>query len=415
MPTLPFGDDMHAMLCEIGAIFQKAGFSCYVVGGAVRDHFLGKISLDYDLTTNATPQQVQKLFKNVIPTGLLHGTVTVRHKKHSFEITTFRTEAGYSDARHPDAVSFNATIDEDLQRRDFTINAITYNLATHTFYDPLHGQQDLQNGVLKAIGIATERFAEDALRMLRAVRFIAQIPHLTLDGSTQQAIVSQLLALNKVSKERITQEWCKLLQGQNTSVALELAGEVGMLALLCPYPIHTDQKVTMGLISPTLPLVRAAALFYCAALSNPVANTMTLLTSYKASTRVKKTIAHYQAMSHYLLTTSITSDGDVRRFMAMCGLTSINDVLTLAKAQSLTHSTAFAKETLAGRIEEIATQKPPLSLSDLAVNGQDLLSWGVPAGPKLGLTLHDLLSAVLENPALNEKKALHQLMLATNS
>lgn len=412
MNPVPFGNAMHALLCEVGAVFLNAGFSCYVVGGAVRDHFLGKISLDYDLTTDATPQQVQKLFRNVIPTGLAHGTVTVRHKKHSFEVTTFRTEGSYTNARHPDAVSFDATIDEDLQRRDFTINAITYNLATHTFYDPLNGQADLQNGVLKAIGVASERFAEDALRMLRAVRFISQIPNLVLDEATKSAIASQLPSLSKVSKERVIQEGCKLLAGVNAEAALIWAGEVGMLSLLCPYPLHTPQKNALGLISPSLPLVRAAALLFCPTEANPVQTTMVLLTSYKVSTLIKKTVTHYQTMVLYLQTQAMVSDGDLRRFISVCGIEALDSVLLLAQAMQH-HSTEIHPLTM--RIQAILDQNPPLSLSELAVNGQDLLQWGIPAGPQLGGTLHRLLDAVLEDPTLNDKNALHQMVLAIDS
>ncbi len=414
MATPPFGSDMDTLLEEVGAVFTNAGFSCYVVGGAVRDYFLGKLSLDYDLTTDATPQQVQKLFKNVIPTGLLHGTVTVRHKKHSFEVTTFRTEAGYTDARHPDAVCFNATIDEDLQRRDFTINAITYNLATRSFYDPLNGQHDLQTGTLKAIGVASERFAEDALRMLRAVRFIAQMPHLTLDTETKQAIVSQLPSLNKVSKERITQEWCKLLAGSNVEASLNLADEVGMLALLCPYPILLAQKVAVGLISPSLPLVRAAALLCCATCTKPVSETAALLAKYKVSNAVKKTITHYQTMASDVRTKPPKNDAEVRSCLSVCGLDAVDDVLLLAEAQSTAQGISFDWGNLGERIKQIIAQTPPLSLSDLAITGQDLLKWGMPAGPVLGATLHQLLVMVVENPDLNDKETLHQLALAIN-
>ena len=162
-------------LVKIGGIFRKNGFKAYLVGGAVRDMILGKKGHDYDLATNATPRQVMGIFKKVIPTGIAHGTVTIHIFGMQIETTTFRTEADYTDGRHPDSIKFATTIEEDLSRRDFTMNAIAADLESGELTDPFDGQKDLRNKIIRTVGEPQERFAEDGLRPVRAVRFSGQL------------------------------------------------------------------------------------------------------------------------------------------------------------------------------------------------------------------------------------------------
>src|SRR5271157_4062057 len=190
---------------EFASVFKAAGFQCHLVGGAVRDMLLGRPHTDFDIATDALPPQVIPLFRRVIPTGIKHGTVTVHFKGTTFEVTTFRTEAAYGDGRRPDSVTFSPSIMDDLARRDFTINAIAYDLLTDRVADPHGGRQDLRNGIIRAIGNASDRFREDGLRPLRACRFAAQLGF-TVEEATRQAIPGNLDVLAMVSAERVRDE-----------------------------------------------------------------------------------------------------------------------------------------------------------------------------------------------------------------
>ena len=163
------------LLKDFGKVFSSAGFKAYLVGGAVRDMFMKKPAHDWDVATNATPQDVIKLFKFVVPTGIEHGTVTVHYKGVEIEVTTFRTEAGYSDGRHPDSINYAATIEEDLARRDFTMNAIAASLEDGSVVDPYGGQEDIKKKLIRTVGQAHERFMEDGLRPVRALRFASKL------------------------------------------------------------------------------------------------------------------------------------------------------------------------------------------------------------------------------------------------
>ena len=189
--------------------FSQAGFSLYIVGGAVRDHLLNRPIEDYDFTTDALPSDVMTLFSHVLPTGIEHGTVTVLFEKQSFEVTTFRTEEAYLDGRHPSSVSFKATLPEDLKRRDFTINAFAVDLTSGHIIDLNGGMEDLKKQSIRAIGKPEERFAEDGLRILRACRFAAKLDF-TIEEVTLRAMKQLRYMLQKVSSERIRDELFKL-------------------------------------------------------------------------------------------------------------------------------------------------------------------------------------------------------------
>ena len=163
------------ILKKMNEIFVQHGYKAYLVGGAVRDMLMGKEPHDWDVTTDATPEQVMSIFRKVIPTGIAHGTVTVHFMKNEIEVTTFRTESDYSDGRHPDKVEYTGNIEEDLSRRDFTINAIASYLGDGTITDPFHGRDDIKRKVIRTVGNPLERFSEDGLRPVRAVRFSAQL------------------------------------------------------------------------------------------------------------------------------------------------------------------------------------------------------------------------------------------------
>ncbi len=222
-----------AILCDLAAIFSKSGFSIYLVGGAVRDMLLRKIPGDFDIATNATPEQVIGLFKHAIPTGIEHGTVTIPFKGSFFECTTFRAEIGYADGRHPDRVEYAEAIEEDLSRRDFCMNAIAASIPEGKLIDPYQGMKDIQSGIIRTVGNPLERFTEDGLRPIRALRFSSQLGF-TIHQDTLNAIPESIAIIEKVSPERIRDEFIKILLSPKPSTALRLMEKTGILKLLIP-------------------------------------------------------------------------------------------------------------------------------------------------------------------------------------
>ena len=237
------------VLKDFNSHFERAGFKAYLVGGAVRDIFLHKKPHDFDVATNATPQDVMKLFKVVIPTGFEHGTVTVHFEGLEIEVTTFRTESGYSDGRHPDSVNYAATIEEDLSRRDFTINAIAADLKNGKIVDPFGGRRDIKKKVIRTVGKARDRFTEDGLRPVRCLRFACK-----LGFSIEKCTYSELFddeirkKIGSISIERFRDEFDKILASAKPSVGLKLLEETGMTSIFIPELlvgrgcVQSDQK-----------------------------------------------------------------------------------------------------------------------------------------------------------------------------
>jgi tRNA nucleotidyltransferase/poly(A) polymerase len=206
MKSFPLPEEVK----EFGKVFQEHGHHLYVVGGSIRDALLGVPNHDYDFTTDAIPQEVQRLFRRVIPTGIEHGTVTVLFHGQKYEVTTFRTEGAYLDMRHPSSVTFVPDLAEDLSRRDFTINAFAADCISGQIIDLYHGREDLKDGVIRAIGEPRKRFQEDALRILRALRFAAKLDF-TIEPETFKAMGELKENLSHVSEERIHDELTKML------------------------------------------------------------------------------------------------------------------------------------------------------------------------------------------------------------
>ena len=205
--------ELPAKVKYIISKLEDNGYEAYAVGGCVRDSVLNRIPEDWDITTSAKPEEVKKLFQATIDTGLQHGTVTVIVDKEGYEVTTFRLDGDYTDGRHPDRVAFTSSLTEDLKRRDFTINAMAYSVKTG-LVDRFDGLQDLENGIIRAVGNAEERFTEDALRMLRAIRFAGQL-NFEIEEETFDAIKKLSSNISKVSVERIAKELEKLLLSSN--------------------------------------------------------------------------------------------------------------------------------------------------------------------------------------------------------
>ncbi|MES2623463.1 MAG: CCA tRNA nucleotidyltransferase, partial [Patescibacteria group bacterium] len=223
----------HEIL-NILSTLENAGFESYLVGGCIRDLILKKTPKDWDITTSATPEQIQTLFPDSFYTNTF-GTVGVKTESVDIvEITPFRTESGYSDGRRPDTVTFSTDIQDDLKRRDFTINAIAYNPLTDTLVDPFNGQKDIQDSLVKAVGKGEERFAEDGLRILRMVRFAAQL-NFSIDTDTLMAAISQKDMLKVIAKERIKDEFVKILMSKHASMAFGYMKSMGVLSYISQY------------------------------------------------------------------------------------------------------------------------------------------------------------------------------------
>lgn len=450
---------LDPLLKKFGKVFEEKGFQAYLVGGAVRDLILKKPCSDWDVATNATPEQVMSMFKFVVPTGIAHGTVTVHFYKTEIEVTTFRTESEYSDGRHPDKIAYASTIEEDLSRRDFTMNAIAVNLRNGKICDPFGGRKDIRKKVIRTVGIPNERFMEDGLRPIRALRFASQL-NFCIEKDTFSEIFKPDIQkkITSISIERFRDEFLKMLKSEKPSVGLKLMEETGILKLfipefeICRGCIQGDGRgfhdfdVMDHLIyacdgAPKNNYkVRLAALFHdigkpsCKRVienekdgqfftfynhDNEGAKiTEKILRRLKFSNEEIADVSHLvkNHMFHY---ESSWSDAAVRRFIVRVGLQYMDDLFDLRVADvfgmhnnqvNLRNSTTSENILeLKERIEKITEKQNALSLKDLCVNGKDLMDIGIPSGKKIGVVLNELFEAVLEDPGMNSREKLLKL------
>ena len=429
---------------DFSASFKEAGFQCYLVGGAVRDILLGRSHTDFDVATDALPDQVTKLFRRVIPTGIKHGTVTVLYKGTTFEVTTFRTETGYSDGRRPDNVRFAPTIFDDLSRRDFTINAMAYDLLTDTMVDPHEGRRDLSAKLIRAIGDPAERFREDGLRSLRACRFSAQLSF-SVDKATLAAIPGALDVLAMISAERVRDEILKTLVSPLPSMGFFLMHDTGILRVILPellegagieqgslhcYDVFTHSLYACDAAPSASIVLRLAALlhdvgkprtrnvepdghptFYS---HEKVSAGMAeeILMRLKLPTTVIRDVTHL--ISHHMFNYQEEwSDAAVRRLVARVGEQTIDNLISLRRADQIgmcrENSAVFPQglADFAARIRSVLQSGRAVTVRQLAVNGNDLMeALGIPAGPIVGVILNELLQAVLDDPTLNQRATL---------
>lgn len=428
------------------AEFEKNGFRCYPVGGAVRDLLLGKRPTDYDFATDACPEAVQKLFHSVIPTGIKHGTVTVLYKKQSFEVTSFRREENYSDGRHPDCVAFGCSLEEDLKRRDFTINALALDLKSKKIIDLFGGKEDLKIKKIRCIGEARHRFEEDALRLLRAARFASRLSF-SIEQETFEAMKQLAHSISRISVERIRGEIMKILASKTPSIGLEILRETGLLETILPelqacvdfeqnefhrFDVYRHLLVACDALPPEKPLLRLAALLHD--IGKPTAFAVRdgrrtfyghelrsaeiadrLMHRLKFSNNEIETVLFF-IRNHMIHYTSQWSDSAVRRFMATVPEEKRSDFFALKAADAFAHegiapNVNFQNEFL-DRIAACEAENAALTLKDLAVNGNDLAAVGIPKTAQMGKILEILLEAVLDDPQMNTKESL--LNLAVN-
>ena len=414
---------------------HAAGYAAYAVGGCVRDSLLGRTAHDWDLCTSALPQQVMELFgtEQCIPTGLQHGTVTIKYGGQLYETTTFRTEGSYTDGRHPDEVQFVPDVREDLARRDFTINAMAYN-AAEGLVDPFGGQADLQNGLLRAVGEPQQRFTEDALRILRLYRFAARFGF-ALDAATARAARQLAPHLDCISAERIQEELAKLLAAPQPGAYLEPAVLAVVLPELTPAALEAAKPVVDACPAgeENLPVRWAALLgtlgeadtrrvlkrLRC---SNACIEETAVLVRETAGEGVCGSFLLGHESGHSIarptacgsrvppqrtvLGETLTHAGEVaiRQLLGRYGLCTVERLCALCAALHPQNAPECA--LAAQRARQLEADGVCCRVSQLAVNGRDLMAVGIPAGPTLRRVLEALLDGVIRAEYPNEKPAL---------
>lgn len=413
---------------DIAATLEAAGFETWCVGGAVRDALLGRTHLDWDLATAATPDEVRKLFRRTVPLGLEFGTVGVLDRAGAMhEVTTFRRDVK-TDGRHA-VVEFGVALDEDLARRDFTINAIAYSPRMGVLHDPFDGRGDLQRGIVRAVGDPDTRMREDRLRALRAIRFAARFGF-EIEAATWKAIVDSAPFLTRLSRERVRQELEKTMdQVRRPSSALSLWRASRAMSVLLP-ELAAVPDVTLraadfiGLPDATareeLASARRRNRLTTLCLDLEPARARQLLRSLRFSNRDVDWMAHMVACWHRLhddMRAALTGgapvpDARIRRWVATTGRTALRDFVRVAQARWLADR-AFARpvpdlrRTCAVHRRALrVAYRDPVALADLAIDGEDLRDLGIPAGPRVGEVLRGLLNAVIEDPTLNTRDAL---------
>lgn len=424
---------------QILHILNEAGYEAYVVGGCVRDSILDRVPGDWDITTSALPEQVKELFHRTVDTGIQHGTVTVMMGKEGFEVTTYRVDGEYHDGRHPDAVTFTRSLEEDLKRRDFTINAMAYHPG-HGLVDLFGGMEDINRKIIRCVGDPVERFTEDALRMLRAVRFSAQLGF-TVEENTKAALARMSGNLEHVSAERIQTELVKLLVSDHPE-KIQDAYELGITKVILP-----EFDAMMETTQETLHHCYNVGEHTIHALMNIPADKVLRLTMlfHDTGKPARKTVdpdgtAHFKGHAYVSeeLTKSIMHrlkfDNDtlrkvsklvlyhddrmpatmkhVRRAMNRISAELFPYYMKVRMADTLAQSDYQRDkklENLAGIekcYQEILEKKQCVSLKELKVNGQDLIAAGIEKGPKIGQTLQTLLQEVIEEPEKNTREYL---------
>lgn len=423
------------------------GYEAFVVGGCVRDSILGKNPNDFDVTTNAKPLKVKEIFEEVgykvIDTGLQHGTVTIVIEKENFEVTTYRIEGEYLDNRRPSEVFFTNELKEDLKRRDFTINALAYNNKFGTI-DYFSGKEDLQNKIIRAIGEKEKRFEEDGLRMLRAVRFEAQLGF-EIEKETLKAIKVNSILLKNISAERIRDEFIKILISSSPSKGIRRLLDLDLLQYIIPELLETvnfDQrsryhdKDVFNHTMMVLDNVENNLEIRLAALLHDIAKPKTFTMDKKgghfyfhevegekmAKDILKKLRFDNSSIEkvsllirNHMRVPGIKSKAKLKKYIVDIGEDNLNTLFNLMRADRISSHPTYAKyediDEVNRACNSILERNEPMRIKDLKINGNDLIEIGVEKGKKVGEILNLLLQDVLENPKLNEREYLMEKSL----
>jgi tRNA nucleotidyltransferase (CCA-adding enzyme) len=397
----------------------EAGHRSFVVGGAVRDLLLHRprAATDFDVATPATPGEVKALFPKVVPTGEEHGTVTVVTGGLAIEVTTFRGEGAYVDGRRPESVTFHRDLEADLARRDFTMNALAWDPLAPEFRDPHGGRADLGRGIVRAVGVPQERFAEDGLRPVRAVRFAAQLGF-TLAPGTRRAIPGALPVVRKVAVERISEELTRLVTATDAERGVALLRATGLLDVVLPRLAEVPGRLldhAERVLSrvPPAPELRFAALLHVL----PAADAERLLVDARQPRRVSDEVAALVRGHACRLATPpgalARTPVEVRRFLSGTGPHRADAFVALARGEAAAlgpgraRAAAAEVKKLEREIAQIRRAAPPLVAQDLALDGRAAMEiLAVGPGPHVGEALRHLLDRVLETPELNAPDAL---------
>ena len=410
---------------------ENAGFEAYIVGGCVRDGILGRDPEDWDITTIAKPDEIKRIFSHTVDTGIEHGTVTVlvppeevERGIRSFEVTTYRIDGEYTDHRHPNAVSFTGSLEEDLARRDFTINAMAYHME-RGIIDPFHGQEDLEKKIVRAVGKAKDRFAEDALRMMRGIRFSAQLDF-SLDEEAYLGIESLKESLENVSKERIAVELWKLLASAHPD-KVEMFFSTG----LAPYITEDFPKIQESGIPKLLPFAPVEKIVrFGLFLRNVPDLARKILRDLKLDRESIEGGSHFAAL---FSEEEVESPYALRKRIARYGLKMVRDFYEmrlallhqdeeelysplesdLLESKRRTGEIIITKKQAESIVKErllwitkVESEKNCVSLSELMLSGKDLISLGVSPGKRMGEILQLSFDRVLQEPKENEKEKL---------
>ena len=427
---------------QILHILNEAGYEAYVVGGCVRDSILDRVPGDWDITTSALPEQVKELFHRTVDTGIQHGTVTVMMGKEGFEVTTYRVDGEYHDGRHPDAVTFTRSLEEDLKRRDFTINAMAYH-PEHGLVDLFGGMEDINRKIIRCVGDPVERFTEDALRIMRAVRFAGQLGF-SIEEKTKQAASKLASNLEKISAERIETEIRKLLLSNHPEL-LRAAYELGITEVVLPEfdaIMQTEQNTPHHFTNvgehtlKALELIPANKVLRYTMLLHDMGKPKMKTTDENGrdhfkghgeeSERIANEVLHRLKMDNDTIkkVTKLVKWHDVRtqptpkavrKAMNKLGEELYPLLLQVQYADTMAQST-YQREEKLERIhkvkviyEQIIEEKQCFSIRNLAVNGKDLIAIGITQGKQIGEILNILLEDVLEEPSHNTKEYLLEL------
>ncbi len=422
---------------------EAAGFEAYAVGGCVRDSILNREPNDWDITTSASPEQTKSLFKKTFDTGIKHGTVSVLLDHVIYEVTTYRIDGEYADSRHPDSVTFTDKLSEDLLRRDFTINAMAYN-PQRGLVDLYGGQEDIKKGIIRCVGNAEDRFSEDALRILRALRFSAQLGY-DIDEETKLAIKKLAPNLSKISAERIQTELVKLLVSDHPE-RLRLAYELGVTKVFLP---EFDVMMETGQNNPhhcysvgehtivVMENIRNDRVLRLAALFHDMGKPATKTTDENGIDHFKKhpyvgakmakdvmhrlkfdndTISKVSRFVEFHDWTIEANPKYIRRYINHIGEDCFPEIFEINEADRIAQSD-YKKEQKIAQLnelreayEEVVRNKDCVSLKTLAVSGKDLIELGIKPGPEIGAILERLLAAVIDDPSLNTKEKLIKMI-----
>ncbi|WP_315080045.1 CCA tRNA nucleotidyltransferase [uncultured Clostridium sp.] len=401
------------------------GHEAYIVGGCVRDSILNNIPKDWDITTKATPEEVIKLFDKVILTGVKHGTVTVLINSEGYEVTTYRMDGEYEDSRHPKQVNFVSNLKEDLARRDFTINAMAYN-KVDGLIDYFEGVSDLKKKVIKTVGNSEKRFSEDALRMLRAIRFSSQLDF-SISNETLNSIKNLRENIKNISKERIREEFNKILMSNTKGI--DILRETGLMEYIFPEIIkfydfkidnmyYNDNLYTHTIrateeIENKLHL-KLTMLFHNLLKMNNEDMEYTILQIKKFLKEFKydnDTVNKVTDLTRYMHN-SLNTKLEIKQMLNLINLDLFEDLLKVKESEILSQNPLYKEERLSHllyireNLKDVILNNECFSLSNLNISGKDLISLGLEKGKNIGEMLNELLELVMNNPDLNDKEIL---------